>query len=192
MRLYELRDAALASGRLVFSLRQLAKLMGVPESYAKVYAHRLVARGMAWRVRRGVIAFTHDTFVIASQLVEPSYVSMHAALYIRGVADQVPSIVECVTTRSPLWVRELGVRYRKIAGMLFFGYERVGRAGSYAFVALPEKAVLDMVYYGGSPDCSQLDLDVKALREMVEAYRRVGGYRARRVERWVECFARRS
>ncbi len=84
------------------------------------------------------------------------------------------------------------MRYRKIAGMLFFGYERVGRAGSYAFVALPEKAVLDMVYYGGSPNCSQLDLDVKALREMVEAYRRVGGYRARRVERWVECFARRS
>jgi hypothetical protein len=35
-------------------------------------------------------------------------------------------------------------------------------------------------------------LDVKALKEMVEAYRRVGGYRARRVERWVECFARRS
>jgi len=98
MKLYELRDTALSSGRLVFSLGQLARLAGVPEGHVRVYASRLVGRGMAWRVRRGVISFTHDTFIVASQLIEPSYISMHAALYLRGFLDQVPSIIECVTT----------------------------------------------------------------------------------------------
>jgi predicted transcriptional regulator of viral defense system len=137
MKIYEIRDHALSSGRLVYSTRQLAKLVGVPDSYAKVYAYRLVQKGMAWRLSCGSISFTHDTFIIASQLIEPSYVSMHSALYLRGLIDQVPSIVEAVTTKRPAWLRELGIRYRKISGKLFFGYERLARANSYVFVATP-------------------------------------------------------
>jgi predicted transcriptional regulator of viral defense system len=93
MKIYGIRDNALYSGRLVYRTRQLAKLVGVPDSHAKVYAYRLVQKCMAWRLSRGSISFTHDTFIIASQLIEPSYVSMHSALYLRGLIDQVPSIV---------------------------------------------------------------------------------------------------
>jgi len=84
-------------------------------------------------------------------------VSMHSALYLIGLIDQVPSIVEAVTTKRPAWLRDLGIRYRKISGKLFFGYERLARANSYVFVATPEKAVLDTVYFGGSPDPSVSD-----------------------------------
>jgi predicted transcriptional regulator of viral defense system len=189
MKIYEIRDHALSSGRLVYSTRQLAKLVGVPDSHAKVYAYRLVQKGMAWRLSRGSISFTHDTFIIASQLIKPSYVSMHSALYLRGLIDQVPSIVEAVTTKRPAWLRELGIRYRKISGKLFFGYERLARANSYVFVATPEKAVLDTVYFGGSPDPSVLNqLDKEKILEISEAFLGLRSYRAKRVARWIKCY----
>lgn len=191
MRLYELRDMASSSGRLVFTVGQLANLASVPRSHAKVYAARLVERGMAWRVRRGVISLTRDTFVIATQLVEPSYVSFYSALYLRGLVDQVPSVVECVTTRRPTRFEDLGLVYRRVHPALFFGYERVERGGSYVFVATPEKAVLDIVYFGLDPGALP-GLDFEKLERMAEAYRSVGGYRAARVLRWLRCCARRS
>jgi len=193
MKIYEIRDHALYSGRLVYRTRQLAKLVGVPDSHAKVYAYRLVQKGMAWRLSRGSISFTHDTFIIASQLIEPSYVSMHSALYLRGLIDQVPSIVEAVTTKRPAWLRDLGIRYRKISGKLFFGYERLTRANSYVFVATPEKAVLDTVYLGGSPDPSVLDqLEKEKILEISEAFLGHRSYRAKRVERWIKCYVEKK
>lgn len=72
-------------------------------------------------------------------MTHSSYVSMHSVLYLRGLIDQVPSIVEAVTTKRPAWLRDLGIRYRKISGKLFFGYERLARANSYVFVAAPKK-----------------------------------------------------
>ncbi|MHA1632115.1 MAG: type IV toxin-antitoxin system AbiEi family antitoxin domain-containing protein [Candidatus Freyarchaeota archaeon] len=185
MKLYEVKDRVLAGGRLVLSVAQLSNLMAIPRSHAKVHASRLVERGFAWRVRRGVISFTDDPFVVASQLVEPSYASFTAALYLRGLVDQVPAVVECVTTRGSFEFERLGIRYRKVHPSLFFGYERVERQGSYAHVAKPAKAVLDMVYFGAYPESLRVELDGRELASMAEAYKRVGGFRARRVLRWV-------
>ncbi len=83
---------------------------------------------------------------MATQLVEPSYISMTSALYLRELILQAPSSVECVTTRSTR--RILEIEYHKIHPKLFFGYEREERGQSYIFLATPEKAVLDMVYLG--------------------------------------------
>jgi len=191
LKLYEIRDRLLSSGRLVYSLDQLAVLLGVPESHAKVYASRLVAKRWAWRPRRGFISLTRDDFVLATQLVEPSYVSMHAALHLRGLLDQVPSTVECVTTRYSLRLRDLGIVYRRVKPSLFFGYERVERAGSYVFVATPEKALLDAVYFGYSlPDCGFADLET--LKRLARVYASQPGPRARRVAAWVRLVARKG
>ncbi len=189
MRLYEMREALMKSGRAVFTTRQLSVVLGVPREHAKVYASRLVSRGWAWRPMRGRIAIADDDFALATQLVEPSYVTTHAALHLRGLLDQVPREVECATTRLSIRLDRLGIRYRRIHPSLFFGYERVERGLSYAFVASPEKALLDMVYFGYSPtEWGFADLDT--LRRMAGAYERLGTPRARRVVRWVSEVAR--
>ncbi len=190
MKLYEIREGLLSSGRRVFTIGQLSVLLGVSREHAKVYAHRLVARGWAWRPRRGIIALTRDEFVLATQLVEPSYVSMHAALYLRGLVDQVPSIVECVTTRCSLALPDLGVRYRRIQPDLFFGYERMDKGESYVMVAGREKALLDMVYFGYKPPSVRADPDV--LVKMARRFEKAGGNRARRVVRWVRRIAQQG
>jgi len=71
----------------------------------KVCAHRMIREGLAWRPVEGRVAFTHDSFAVAAQLVEPSYISLTTALYLRGFLDQVPQVTECVTTRDTRRVR---------------------------------------------------------------------------------------
>jgi len=188
MNLYEIRERLLSSGKAVFNMAQLSNLLGIPRDHAKVYASRLVERGWAWRPMRGMIALTRDEFVIATQLIEPSYMSMHSALYLLGLVDQVPFRIECVTTRYSIEISD--IRYRRVVPRLFFGYRRMERSGSYVFVALPEKAVLDMVYFGYPPPERILsEVSIPMLKEMTKRYSGERGYRARRVVRWVKSVA---
>lgn len=184
-----LRERALESGRAVFSYDQLATLAGIPRDHTRVYASRLVQRGLATKVVGGVVTFDEDPFLVATQFLEPSYVSLSSALYLRGIAWQIPSVVECVTTRNSMELRSPRVRYHRIVPRLFFGYERVSRFGSYVFVATAEKAVLDEAYYGMSPSTSGLELDYGRLRSMAEPYGKSGGQRGRRVANWVKARA---
>ena len=182
--LYEIRDRALESRRLVFDYGQLSILAGIPRGQARVYASRLVSRGLAQKVVDGTVSFTADPFVVATQLVEPSYVSMMSALYLRGALTQVPAEVQCVTPVKSGTVRSPRIRYHRLTPALFFGFERIERLGGYVFAATVEKAVLDSVYFWG--EAPRVRTDLAALRSMAEAYGRRGGPRARRTARWAD------
>jgi len=146
--LYKIRDLAIASGRGVFTAQQLANLIGKSKAVATVYMARLVSKGLATRLLKGRIAFTEDDFAIATQLVEPSYISLDSALMLNGLAMQVTKRVQCVTSKNSKVFDSLGIEYHKIPGRLFFGYEKQNRGNSYAFVATPEKALIDGLYLG--------------------------------------------
>jgi len=188
--IYELRDAILKGGRLVVPLAQLATVSSVPRESVKVYANRLVKKGMAHRLIEGVVAMTDDPFVIATQLIEPSYVSLTGALYLLEIVEQVPNLLECVTPRNTRRFEELGIQYRRVHPLLFFGYERMERRGSYVFVANAEKALLDMVYLGRLYPAVLgrvlRRIDKIKIKKYGERFGEVGGYRARRVLDWVE------
>lgn len=144
--LYQIRDLALESGRAVFSVQQLSNFLGKPKAVCTVYASRLVQKGLALRVLKGKISFEKDEFIIASQLVEPSYISLGSALLFHGMMKQVQKDIECVTTRNSFRFKQLGVIYHKIPSELFFGFKKHPKGKSYIMVALPEKALLDGLY----------------------------------------------
>ncbi|MDE1868658.1 MAG: hypothetical protein KGH60_01695 [Candidatus Micrarchaeota archaeon] len=146
MQLYQIRDRAMASKRAVYSVQQLSNLTGRSKAVSTVYLSRLVKKGLAAKVMKGTISFVDDDFVIATQLVEPSYISLNSALLFHGVIQQVPKTIECVTSRNSLRHKGIGAVYHKIPKGLFFGYKRHSKAGSYVFVAEPEKAVIDGIY----------------------------------------------
>lgn len=144
--LYQIRDKAIASGRAVFSVQELSNLTGKKRAVATVYLSRFVKNKLAKRIKKGKITFIDDDFVIATQLVEPSYVSLNSALIFHGIIKQVPRSIECVTTKNSLNYEKLGIRYHKIPEGLFFGYTREQKGSSYVFVAEAEKALLDGLY----------------------------------------------
>ncbi len=168
--LYRIRDMALSSGHAVYTVQQLSNLISKSRAVSTVYSSRLVSNGLAIRVGKGRISFTEDDMVIATQLVEPSYISLNSALLFHGIIQQVPKSVECVTTKNTLDYRTVGIFYHKIPGALFFGYKRLQKSGSYVLMAEPEKAVVDGLY-----------LNIYSKKDLYEYLPRLNGNRIRQL-----------
>jgi predicted transcriptional regulator of viral defense system len=128
-----------------------------------VQAHSIQRQLARWQqsghvvqLRRGLyslaLPYRHHTphpFLIANRLVKASYISCQSALAWYGLIPEYTPITTSVTTLRP-GVREnpFGTfRYQHIKRELFFGYmfHEVGLE-QYAYIASPEKAILDLVY----------------------------------------------
>ncbi len=163
---------------------------------------RWVEAGRLYQLRRGLYALAPPfqkvkphPFLIANRLQRGSYVSLQSALAYYGLIPEVVPVTTGVTTARP-GRREtpLGVyEFRRIKAELFFGYRLVEVSpGQRAFVATPEKALLDLTYLhpgGDSPAYLQelrlqnLDrLDLDALQRMAE---QAGKPKLRRVAAYV-------
>ncbi len=117
---------------------------------------RWVRAGKLLRLARGVYTLAPPyrkqdphPFTVANLLREPSYVSLQAALAYYGWIPEAVFTVTSVTTHRPGRVETpLGTFvYRYMTPRRFFGYRHVEVApGQRAWVALPEKALLDLLY----------------------------------------------
>lgn len=76
----------------------------------------------------------------------PAYVSLQSALFHHGMIEQIPSIIYAVTPARPRRLRTpMGtISYHRMPPELFKGFEFL--AGSDAKIAIPEKALFDLVY----------------------------------------------
>ncbi|OHB76289.1 MAG: hypothetical protein A2Z34_06885 [Planctomycetes bacterium RBG_16_59_8] len=85
---------------------------------------------------------------LAGLLCAPSYVSMEMGLEWHGLIPDATAMVTSVTTRRPArFVTPVGTfDYRHIQPSLFWGYTQVTIRSQTAMIALPEKALLDIVY----------------------------------------------
>jgi predicted transcriptional regulator of viral defense system len=122
--------------------------------------HRQLSRwkkaGLVIQLRKGVYALAEPhrkiavhPFVAANRLVMPSYVSMHSALSHHGmIPDLVPTTTSVTPARPGRFATALGVySFQHIKQDWFWGYEQIALPdGQRAFVASPEKALLDLVH----------------------------------------------
>ena len=117
---------------------------------------RWTRAGQVIQLRRGVYTLAPPyrktaphPFVVANALVRASYVSLQAALAHYGMIPEYTPVVTCVTTGRPRrWRTSLGdYEFRHVKAAWFHGYRRLEvDAGQHAFVATPEKALLDLVH----------------------------------------------
>jgi predicted transcriptional regulator of viral defense system len=117
---------------------------------------RWTAAGRLTQLRRGLYAIAPphakvqpSAFVIASRLRRPSYVSLQSALAYHGLIPESVPVVTSVTTNRPGRLETpLGAfMYRHLQTRLFWGYrEEEMEQGQRCFVALPEKALIDLFH----------------------------------------------
>lgn len=117
---------------------------------------RWVRAGKLYQLRRGLYALAPPylrlkphPFVTANRIAPASYVSLQSALAHYGlIPEHVPVVTSVTTGRPGQWDTPLGVfSYRHLSVRAFFGYRRLDLgAAQAAFVASPEKALLDLVY----------------------------------------------
>jgi len=168
---------------------------------------RWVKAGRLYQLRRGLYALAPPfqkvkphPFVIANRMVRGSYISLQSALAYYGLIPEVVPVVTSVTTARPgQWETPLGVyAFRHIKTDLFFGYRLVDVSpGQRAFVATPEKALLDLTYlHPGGDSLAYLrelrlqNLDRLDLDELQRLADRAGSPKLRRVAAFVAELAR--
>ena len=117
---------------------------------------RWTKAGRLLQLRRGIYALAPTwrkvephPFLIANRLQRGSYVSLQAALAWHGVIPEHVPVVTSVGPSRPETIRNrLGTfQFNHLSRGLLFGYSRLEVAPrQFAFVASPEKALLDLVH----------------------------------------------
>lgn len=117
---------------------------------------RWVRSGRLIQLRRGVYAIARPyrqvephPFLVANALRRNSYVSLQSALAFHGlIPEYVPACTSVTTSRSEQLETPLGTYiYKRAKPDYLFGFRQLEVASSqFAFVAEPEKALLDLVY----------------------------------------------
>ena len=167
---------------------------------------RWVRRGRICQLRRGLYTLappyrnmTPHPFLTANALVIGSYVSMQSALAFYGlIPEYTPRTLSVTTQRSSQ--RDGGFHFHHLAAHLFFGYQLLEASpGQRAFVASPEKALLDLAHLTPDSDSSNYlqelrlqnleRLEVQRLHEYAD---RAGKPKWKRVARKIEALLERE
>ena len=137
-----------------------------------------VAAGKLYQLRRGVYALAPPyqktvphPFLVANQMVRGSYVSLQSALaHYNLIPEYAPVTLSVTTGRPRQWETPLGsFVFRHITPQLFNGYRQVEIVSKqHAFLALPEKAILDLVHLtpGGAAAAFLAELRLQNLEQL--------------------------
>ncbi len=128
----------------------------VDPAYVHLQLTRWKNAGRVYQLRRGLYALAPPfqkraphPFLVANRLRPGSYVSLQSALAYYGlIPEHVQQVTSVTTARPAHWRTPLGAYlFRRLQPALFFGYRaQLVAEGQRAFVAEPEKALLDLVY----------------------------------------------
>jgi predicted transcriptional regulator of viral defense system len=120
---------------------------------------RWVGSGRIRQLRRGLYSLAPPyqnvvphPFLIANALVPGSYVSAQSVLAFYGfIPEYTPQTLSVTSLRTSRW--KGGFHFHHLAPHLFFGYQLVELSdGQQAFLAAPEKALLDMAHLTSNSD----------------------------------------
>ena len=134
------------------------------ESLVKVRLQlsRWVKAGKLTKLKKGLYTLAHPyrkvaphPFLIANAMKKASYVSMQSALGYYGMIPEYVPVVTSVTTQRPEQMEtSLGnFVFRHIKKSWFHSYRQIDLcSGQQVFIAVPEKALLDLVYLTPNAD----------------------------------------
>ena len=133
---------------------------------------RWLANGYIVQLKNGLYAFKDWTMISGADLIaanlmyRPSYISLYSALAHYGMIPEFVAQTTSVTTlKTASFNNEMGMfDYRHIKPELYWGYKLVDSVSQRnIFMALPEKALLDLLYLSPNlkteDDMLQLRLD---------------------------------
>lgn len=143
-----------------------------------------VKKGYLIRLRQDWYAFAdllqapEFSRYVAQKIYAPSYISLHSALAYYGIIPEAVTRITCVSTnRTTHYENAFGeYSYQTVKPELFFGYEPKVLLQGYTYhLALPEKALLDLLYlypqYNTKREMLELRLDDYWMQEELNVSR---------------------
>ncbi len=132
----------------VFRLEELENFFEQSGSTIKVQLSRLCKNKKLIRLKKNCYTFTDfypNPYIIAQQMVQPSYHSLEMVLSQSGIIPEGTTAYTLITSqKTQSYQNEFGIfGYRHLSPHLFFGVEQ---RKDGAWMAVPEKALLDYLY----------------------------------------------
>lgn len=138
----------------VFTTSEVAEAAGITSSNASRDLGKLEKEGMIMRIKRGLWGIPgHPDFspyAVVPRIFKgdsEGYVSLLSALNLHGMIDQIPRVVQVVTTvQRPHLETPVGVyEFHQIQPELFGGFHPYRSVGNFD-IASPEKSLFDTLY----------------------------------------------
>jgi predicted transcriptional regulator of viral defense system len=139
--------------KLIISIEDIAKVLSINKDSAKVTANRYVKNRSLLRIKKDFYITTNkyeslnekELFQMANAIQVPSYISLTSALaYYNLSTQQLRGMIESITTKktNSVKVKEIYFNFILIKKNLYTGFIQEDDI----FIALPEKALADIVY----------------------------------------------
>lgn len=164
----------------VFTLKDAEKITHAPRGYLRLFLHRCVKSGAIARAERGVyyVKARSNEYEVASHIVYPSYISLISALHYYGLTTQIPHVIYVVSPErhgriGNVWGFE--ILFKRIKLPMMFGYHK--EPGGNIFIADPEKAIVDIFYFGDVNDLDESVFDKPSridIKKLIEYAMRSG------------------
>ncbi|MCD6247047.1 MAG: hypothetical protein J7J87_01260 [Candidatus Diapherotrites archaeon] len=126
-----------------FCVQDATRILESSESYAKLFLHRLVKRGLVKRVTKNVYTVKHDVWVVASNIVAPCYISFWSAAHYYGFTEQILNTIFVAVPFSKREVEFEGYKIKFVELEEFFGYKKERTGAGSVFIAEQEKLLID-------------------------------------------------
>lgn len=154
MKLHETEETLARHGLLVFSSQEFRRAVGTTPAAAKMLLVRYVKKGYVLKLKenRGLYCLKNrrpHPWLVANKLLRPSYVSLETALAHYGHIPELVHAVTSITSKTTKTYESLGLQfmYQKVKEASFTGYRPLQVEGQTIWVAEPEKAVADYLYF---------------------------------------------
>ena len=165
--------------------RYLSRL-GASEGYSRLLLHNLVKARKLERLSKGVYTFSRNE-AVSGFAFRPFYYGAEYAMTIRKIWTQqsIPTIFTKSKANPGIrTVAGIKVLIRRIAPSAFFGFEFLKYSGIFVPVAVPEKIILDLLYFRIRVDEETFSnlMDLVDVETLVSYASRLGSFYVRRIE----------
>jgi len=136
----------------LFTPLEFRRVFGVSDYACQWFIKTHTKKKVFVKIRSGLYMlsdFPANNYLIANRLYQPSYISFDAALSFDGV---IPETIYTVTSATTKTTREFKVSnvsfvYHKLKKSVYAGYKPIKYLDSTVFIAEPEKALADYLYF---------------------------------------------
>src|SRR3989344_5994970 len=176
------------NNKTIFKVDDAVKILQEKKSSATKLLHDLTINKWLFRLSRGKYLilpleagvkpeFTEHEFIIASNLITPSYISYWSALNYYGFTEQVSKTIFVATTKRKREMNLLGlkIKFVTIKKDKFFGFKKILVNNRPVNIAEKEKVIIDCIDFprncGGivevikAIDSAKDELDLKKLED---------------------------
>lgn len=135
----------------VFNLKIVRDIIKKDNYYTKLVIYRLKKEKLILEIEKNKYTVNKDSFLIASNIIWPSYISCWSALRYYNLTEQLPTIIQIITTKkrkkTEINFNNAKIVFIKTKSKNFFGYKKERYKNFDIFIAEKEKALIDSVLF---------------------------------------------